>query len=93
MDATVVLDKKAEKELTELSKLLTAPKSKVVKTAVDELYFKEKRARKGFRFFMDQYNKGIITRDALFLLLPREDAEAIIIGSATGKEAAAVFLK
>ncbi len=88
MKATVVLDKKAEEELEELSRISKASRSEVVRTAVEDLYLKEKRAREGFRFFIDQYNRGIVTKDTLFLLLPREDAEAIIIGSATGKEAA-----
>ncbi len=88
MKATVVLDRKAKGELEELGRLSNASKSKVVRTAISDLYMKEKRARDGFRFFIDQYNNGIITRDVLFLLLPKKDAEAIIIGSATGKEAA-----
>lgn len=88
MKATIVLDKKAKGELEELGKLSNASKSKLVRTAIEDLYMKEKRAREGFRFFIDEYNKGILTKDVLFLLLPRKDAEAIIIGSATGKEAA-----
>ena len=88
MKATIVLDRKDERELVELSRISNASRSKLVRTAVEDLYLKEKRAREGFRFFIDQYNEGIITKDVLFLLLPREDAEAIIIGSATGKEAA-----
>lgn len=50
--------------------------------------FKDKMAGKSFRLLIDQYNKGIVTKNALFKLLPRKDAEAIIIGSATGKKAA-----
>ncbi len=88
MKATFVLDKKAEEELGELSRISNASRSEVVRTAVEDLYLKEKRAREGFRFFIDQYNLGIVTKDVLFLLLPRKDAEAIIIGSATVKEAA-----
>ncbi len=88
MKATIALGRKAKSELEELGKLSNASKSKLVRTAIDDLYMKEKRARYGFNFFIDQYNNGIITKDVLFLLLPRKDAEAIIIGSATGKEAA-----
>ncbi len=88
MKATIVLDRKAKGELEELGKLSNSSKSKIVRTAIDDLYLKEKRARDGFRFFIDQYDSGIITKDVLFLLLPRKDAEAIIIGAATGKEAA-----
>lgn len=88
MKATIVLDRKAVKELVELSRISNASRSALVRTAVEDLYLKEKRAREGFRFFIDQYNERIITKDVLFLLLPRKEAEAIIIGSATGKEAA-----
>ena len=88
MKATIVLDRKAEMELVELSRISNASRSELVRTAVEDLYLKEKRAREGFRFFIDQYREGIITKDVLFLLLPRKDAEAIIIGSAIGKEAA-----
>ena len=88
MKATIVLDKKAKSELEELSRLSGFSKSGLIRTAIDDLYLKEKRARENFRFFIDHYNRGIITKDALFLLLPRKDAEAIIIGSASGREAA-----
>lgn len=88
MKATIVLDRKAERELVELSRISNASRSELVRTALEDLYLKEKRAREGFRFFIDQYNEGIITKDVLFLLLPRKDAEAIIIGAAAGKEAA-----
>ncbi|MEK6837967.1 MAG: hypothetical protein AABX69_04920 [Nanoarchaeota archaeon] len=88
MKATIVLDKKAENELEELGRISNASRSELVRTAVEDLYLKEKRAREGFRFFIDQYLKGVVPKDMLFLLLPRRDAEAIIIGSATGKEAA-----
>ena len=88
MKATVVLDSKAEKELEELSRISNASRSKVVRTAVDDFYLKEKRAREGFLFFADSYRKGIITMDVLMLLLPRKDAEAVIIGVETAKESA-----
>ena len=88
MRATVVLDRKAKKELEELSKLSKASKSELVRVAVGDLYLKEARARQNLLFFVDQYNKGIITKDMLLLLLPRKDAEAVIIGSASGREAA-----
>ena len=88
MKATIVLDTKAKGELEELSRLSKTSKSEIIRTAVDDLYLKEKRAREGFRFYLGQYVRGIITQDVLFMLLPRKDAEAIIIGAATGKEAA-----
>lgn len=87
MKATIVLDDKAEKELEELHKVRRVSKSELIRDAVEELYLKEMRARKNNLFFLDMYNRGILTKDTLFLLLPREDAEAIIIGSKTGKEA------
>lgn len=90
MRATIVLDKKGETELNELSKMEKVPKSKIIREAVNELYLKEKRARENLLFFVDLYNKGIVTKDLLLLLLPRKDAEAIIIGSKTGKEAAEI---
>lgn len=44
--------------------------------------------RENFLFFVDLYRKGVIDKDSLFILLPRKDAEAIIIGTKIGKEAA-----
>lgn len=93
MKATIVLDEETEKELNELKTSGSASKSKLIREAVRELYLKEKRARENLLFFVDMYNEGAITKDMLFLLLPRKDAEAIIIGSNTGKEAAEIAKK
>ena len=90
MKATIILDKSAEKELSELAKIGRAPKSRLIREAINDLYLKEKRARENLLFFVDLYNQGIVTNDLLFLLLPRKDAEAVIIGSKTGREAAEV---
>ena len=89
----MVLDKETEKELRELKTFVNASKSKLVREAIRELYLKEKRARENLLFFVDLYNNGVVTKDLLFLLLPRKDAEAVIIGSKTGKEAAEVVKK
>jgi predicted transcriptional regulator len=88
MKATIVLDEKTEKELAELGKATNVSRSSLVREAVNELYLKEKRAREHILFFIEQYAAGVLTKDTLFLLLPRKDAEAVIIGVATGKEAA-----
>jgi len=88
MKATIVLDKETHKELEELKSFASASKSRLIRDAVRDLYMKEKRARENLLFFVNMYNAGVITKDLLFLLLPRKDAEAIIIGSTTGKEAA-----
>ena len=88
MRATIVLDRETENELKELKSLENTSKSRLIRNAVKELYLKEKRARENLLFFVNLYNEGIITKDLLFLLLPRKDAEAVIIGSKTGKEAA-----
>lgn len=93
MKATIVLDKETEKELKELKSFANNSKSSLIREAVRELYLKEKRARENLLFFVNLYNDGIITKDLLFLLLPRKDAEAVIIGSITGKEAAEVVKK
>lgn len=90
MKATIVLDKETEKELKELKTFAKTSKSRLIREAIREMYFKEKRARENLLFFVDFYNEGIIAKDLLFLLLPRKDAEAIIIGSKTGKEAAEI---
>ena len=93
MKATIILDKEAEKELNELRVLAKASKSKLIRDAIKELYYKEKRASENLLFFVDLYNKAVITRDLLFILLPRKDAEAVVIGSKTGKEAAEIARK
>ena len=90
MKATIMLDKETEKELKELSNFASVSKSRLIREAVRDMYFKEKRARENLLFFVNMYNGGVITKDFLFLLLPRKDAESIIIGSKTGKEAAEV---
>ena len=88
MKATIVLDEETERELKELKSSGSTSKSKLIREAVREFYLKEKRARENLLFFVDMYNEGAMTKDLIFLLLPRKDAEAIIIGSKTGKEAA-----
>jgi len=93
MKATIVLDKEANKELNELKVFERASKSELIREAIKDRYLKEKRARENLVFFVDLYNNGVITKDLLFLLLPRKDAEAIIIGSKTGKEASEIVKK
>lgn len=90
MRATFVIDEEVERELEELKELEGRSKSELVREAVREYYLKEKRARENLDFFIDLYNQGVVTEDLLFLLLPEEDAEAVVIGSKTGKEAASV---
>lgn len=87
MAVNVNLDEKSIDEVNELSKALNISRSKLIRIAINELYLKEKRARENLLFFVDMYNKGAIDKDSLFLLLPRKDAEAVIIGSRAGKEA------
>ena len=36
------------------------------------------------------YRKGVINKSVLFILLPKEDAEAIVIGTKVGKSAAKI---
>ena len=93
MKATIVLDKKSETELNELIEIEKTSKSDLIRTAINDLYIKEKRARESLLFFVNMYNNGIITKDILFLLLPRKDAEAVIIGSKTGKGAIEIAKK
>ena len=87
MKTTIMLDKKSEEGLKELREIEKVSKSELIREAIREFYLKEKRARESLLFFVDLYNKGIITSDLIFLLLPRKDAEAVIIGSNTGKGA------
>jgi len=93
MKATILLDKKAENELKELKKIEKTSKSELIRDAINQLYLKEKRARENLLFFVNLYNDGVITKDLLFLLLPRKDAEAVVIGSKTGKEAVEIVKK
>lgn len=90
MKANLILDMEAEKELNELKKLEDKSKSEIVREAIKELYLKEKRARENFRFFIDLYREGVINKDMLFILLPRKDAEVIIVGTQIGKGAAKI---
>lgn len=87
MKFNINLDTMAKKELNELAKILNLPKSKLIREAINDLYLKEKRARENLLFFINLYNEGVLSKDILFLLLPRKDSEAIIIGSKLGKEA------
>ncbi len=88
MRININLDEKISNELDELAKMSKTSKSELIRVALNELYLKEKRAKENLLFFIDLFNKGVITKDMLFLLLPRNDAEAIIIGAKFGKEGA-----
>jgi len=88
--ANLVLDKETGKELDELKKLEDKSRSEIVREAIRELYLKEKRARKNFRFFVDLYSEGVFGKDTLFILLPRKDAEAIVVGVKAGEGAAKI---
>ena len=88
--ANLVLDKETGEELDELKKLEDKSRSEIVREAIRDLYLKEKRARENFRFFIDLYREGAINKDMIFILLPRKDAEAIIIGAKAGKDAAKI---
>ncbi|MBI2523446.1 ribbon-helix-helix protein, CopG family [Candidatus Woesearchaeota archaeon] len=88
--ANLVLDKETDEELNALRKIDDKSRSEIVREAVRDLYLKEKRARENFRFFIDLYREGAINKDMLFILLPRKDAEAMIIGAKVGKDAAKI---
>lgn len=88
--ANLVLDKETGEELDELKRLEDKSRSEIVREAIRELYLKEKRARENFRFFVDLYREGTINKDMLFILLPRKDAEAIIVGTKSGKGVAKI---
>ena len=90
MTLNINLDENSLKELEELANTLNVSKAKLIRSAIKDLYLKEKRARENFLFFVDLYNNSVIDKDMLFLLLPRKDAEVIIIGSKLGKEAAKI---
>jgi len=90
MVININLDDISEKELNELASALKISKSKLIRQAINEMYLKERRASENLLFFVDLYNEGSIGKDMLFLLLPREDAENVIIGSKLGKEAAEI---
>tara|TARA_Y100000310_G_C20206260_1_gene589218 strand:- start:143 stop:433 length:291 start_codon:yes stop_codon:yes gene_type:complete len=90
MVLNISLDEKSEKELKELAHALKVSRSFLIRKAINDFYLKEKRAKESLMFYVDLYNEGAIDRDVLFLLLPRTDAEAVIIGSKTGKEAAKI---
>lgn len=93
MKATILLDEHAEEELEELSKATKSSKSELIRNAIRDYYLKEMRAKKSLLWFADLYREGIITKDILFLMLPRKDAEAVIIGREFGKEAAKIATK
>lgn len=84
------LDDNSMNEVEELAMALKVSKSKLIRIAIKDLYLKEKRARENLLFFTDLYNEEVIDRGTLFLLLPKADAEAVIIGSRMGKDAAKI---
>lgn len=90
MVININLDISSEKELDELAGALKLSKSKLIRLAIKDLYLKEKRAENNLGFFIDLYNENIIGKEMLFLLLPRDDAQSVIIGSKFGKEAAKI---
>ena len=90
MKATIVLDEETDKELKELSSLEKSSKSELIREAIKDRYIRAKRAKEGILFYVDLYSKGLVNEDLLYTLLPRKDAEAVIIGTKTGKEAARI---
>ncbi len=42
------------------------------------------------KLFINLYRKGIINEKILFILLPRKDAEAIVLGTKVCKDAAKI---
>lgn len=91
--STFVMDEKRKEELEELKEREGKSKSEIVREAIRDFYLKEKRARENLDFFVDLYNEGVIDKDVIFILLPRKEAEAVVIGSKTGKEAAEIAEK
>ncbi len=87
MALNINLDETSLNEINELSNEFKISKSKLIRRAINEFYLKERRAKENLLFFVDLYNKSVIDKDTLFLLLPRNDAESVIIGSRAGKEA------
>ena len=87
MVININLDEKSVDEVDELARAMKISRSKLIRIAINEFYLKEKRARENLNFFIDMYNKGVIDKSTLFLLLPKEDAEAIVIGTKIGKGA------
>ncbi len=51
------------------------------------------KTRKNLLSLVDLYNERKITKAVLFLLLPKKDAEAVIIGSKTGRESLMISKK
>ncbi len=47
-----------------------------------------KKREKCFKLLLDLYSEGLIEKKNLFLLLPKREAEAIIMGSKIGREGA-----
>ena len=87
MRVNINLDKVSKDTLESLSGSMKKSKSDLIRIALMDFYLKEERAKKNLLFFVDLYRGGIITKDILFTLFSRRDAEAIIIGEKFGGEA------
>jgi len=90
MEINVSLSEESMDRINELAGALKISRSKLIRRAIKDFYLKEKRARENLLFFVDLYRNGVIGKEMLFVLLPRDDAEAVVIGSKFGKEAAEV---
>lgn len=84
---SLVLDDESKRYLKELSEVKNKSKSKIVRESIKEKYIKKKMVENNYNLLIDLYNDEKITKDILYILLSDKDAESIVIGSKTGKEA------
>lgn len=84
---SLVLDDESKRYLKELSEVENKSKSKIVRESIKEKYIKKKMVENNYNLLIDLYNDEKITKDILNILLSDKDAESIVIGSKTGKEA------
>ncbi len=84
---SLVLDDESKRYLKELSEVKNKSKSKIVRESIKEKYIKKKMVENNYNLLIDLYNDEKITKDILNILLSDKDAESIVIGSKTGKEA------
>lgn len=92
---SINLDRDKIKTISEATKIMKMPKSKVVSILLDESMFKLRNFIDGKtrKFYILQYIEGRINEEVLFDVFPSEKAKEIIEGAAIGKRAGKEAIK
>ena len=92
---SINLEKEKIKALSDATRIMRIPKSKVVSMLLDESMFKLRNYidEKTRNFYILQYLEGRINEEVLFNVFPSEKAKEIIEGATLGRRAGKEAIK